>query len=87
MEREIIKESVDFERTRYSIQEGEFLRIHDNKAHTTHLFYRGIVEVETKGVSVRDIISYIVIGNALKKIAYMTVSDDLTIEEGRLENV
>ena len=87
MEREIIKEGIDFERTRFSIQEGEFLKVHDNKAHTTHLFYRGIVEVETKGVSVRDIILYIVVGNDLKKIAYMTVSNDLTIEEGRLENV
>lgn len=85
MEREIIKGATEgFEYTRYSIQIGECLRVVDNKNNSTHLFFGGIVEVETKGVSIRDLRQFAVVGNELIQMSYMSISDDFTIEEAKL---
>lgn len=89
MEREIIKGMTSgFEYTKYSIQEyGEYLRVYDNKTGRAYLFFRGIVEVETKGGSLRELRQYAVVGNDLKQMSYTSISDDFTIKEGSLENV
>lgn len=85
MEREIIKGATEgFEYTRYSIPYGEYLRVYDNKTNRAYLFHRGIVEVETKGVSIRDLRQFAVIGNELIQMSYTTISDDFTIEERSL---
>lgn len=85
MEREIIKGATEgFEYTRYSIQNGECLRVVDNKNNSTHLFFGGIVEVETRGVSVRSIRQFAVIGNKLEQMLYTHISNDFTIEEEKL---
>jgi hypothetical protein len=82
MEREIIKGATEgFEYTRYSIQNGECLKVYDNKNNSSHLFFSGIVEVETKGVSVRSVRQFAVLGNKLEQMLYTTISDDFTITE------
>ncbi len=82
MEREIIKGATNgFEYTRYSIQNGECLRVIDNKNNSSYLFFGGIVEVETKGVSVRGMRQFAVIGNKLEQMLYTNISDDFTIKE------
>ena len=82
MEREIIKGSTEgFEYTRYSIQNGECLKVYDNKNNSSHLFFGGIVEVETRGVGVRGLRQFAVLGNKLEQMLYTTISDDFTITE------
>ena len=82
MEREIIKGATEgFEYTRYSIQNGECLKVYDNKNNSSHLFFGGIVEVETRGVGVRGVRQFAVLGNKLEQMLYTTISDDFTITE------
>ena len=85
MEREIIKGATEgFEYTRYSIQNGECLKVYDNKNNSSHLFFGGIVEVETKGVGVRGLRQFAVLGNKLEQMLYTHISNDFTIEEEKL---